>query len=116
MADESMTTDKARAYIMSIMGKTVRIHTSDNRIFVGDLKCTDNVSFHTFNLIFNQSNENQKCNLILALTNEYRIPDLAANYVSLDNLNNFEKRFIGMVVIPGDAITKMEVERDSMQS
>jgi hypothetical protein len=32
------------AFLESILGKTLRLHTSDTRMFVGRFKCTDNVS------------------------------------------------------------------------
>lgn len=30
-------------YLQSLIGRTLRIHISDTRIFVGEFKCTDNV-------------------------------------------------------------------------
>jgi small nuclear ribonucleoprotein (snRNP)-like protein len=32
------------AFLQSCFGKTLRVYTSDGRIFVGTFKCTDNVS------------------------------------------------------------------------
>lgn len=37
-----MHNDKAVAYIGSFLGRMFRIHAIDDRIFVGEFKCTDN--------------------------------------------------------------------------
>ena len=41
---ETMDNAQAIDYIGSFLGKRLRIHTSDTRMFIGDFKCTDNVS------------------------------------------------------------------------
>ena len=94
---------EAAAYLTSLLNKTLHIHISDGRMFVGQLKCTDN-----------------ERNIILAMTQEYRRPSekdikLAAERheraggsgsVKVD----MKKRFVGLVVVPGRYIEKMEVE------
>lgn len=39
-----MDYDEATKYLGSMLGKQLRIHTTDLRIFVGEFKCTDNVN------------------------------------------------------------------------
>jgi hypothetical protein len=36
---------EATEYLTHLLNKTLRIHTSDSRIFVGTMKCTDRVCF-----------------------------------------------------------------------
>jgi hypothetical protein len=33
-------------YLESLLGRTLRIHTTDTRLFVGLFRCTDNVRTH----------------------------------------------------------------------
>lgn len=40
---------KAQAYLTSLLNKTLRVTTSDERMFLGEFKCTDNVMLHHFN-------------------------------------------------------------------
>lgn len=90
-------------YLTTLLNKTLRIHTTDSRIFVGQMKCTD-----------------RDRNIILAMTQEYRLPSRRAvedaarvhqeegreGNVKLDML----KRFVGLVVVPGQYITAIETE------
>jgi len=34
---------EATEYLTSLLNKTLRLHTTDSRIFVGTMKCTDQV-------------------------------------------------------------------------
>lgn len=36
---------EATEYLTALLNKTLRIHTTDSRIFVGTMKCTDQVRF-----------------------------------------------------------------------
>lgn len=36
--------EEAEAYLQSLINKTLRVYTTDARLFVGTLKCTDPVS------------------------------------------------------------------------
>ncbi|PGH28106.1 hypothetical protein AJ80_00364 [Polytolypa hystricis UAMH7299] len=97
---------KAVRYLEALIGKTLRIHTTDTRIFVGTFKCTDNDR-----------------NVILATTHEYRYPTPSAvSKVSNASANqqqtgdgvvkvDMTNRFIGLVVVPGQHITKVELEK-----
>ncbi|KAI1464103.1 uncharacterized protein F4812DRAFT_463161 [Daldinia caldariorum] len=112
------TTDpvEAEAFLKSLLDKTLRIYTTDGRIFIGTFKCTDTHS-----------------NVVLALTYEYREPSQqkvaeakaqafagsdpdpdpdsgpgsgAEDKVALD----MTSRYLGLVVVPGEHIVRMEVE------
>lgn len=41
----AMDNERAVTYLDSLLGRTLRVHTSDTRIFVGEFKCTDRVSY-----------------------------------------------------------------------
>jgi len=95
--------EEASSYLTSLIDKTLRIHTTDARMFVGCMKCTDN-----------------ERNIILSLTHEYRHPtstairDAAEEHERSGRDGNVKvdmlKRFVGLVVVPGKYITKIELE------
>ncbi|MCJ1224794.1 hypothetical protein MMC12_001439 [Toensbergia leucococca] len=90
-----MDNHAAVEYLQAILEKRLRLHTTDTRIFVGEFKCTDN-----------------ERNVILSQAYEYRPPsyneaDVAAP-LSLTVANT--SRFLGLIVVPGQHITKIEVE------
>lgn len=92
-----------RAYLTQLLNRTLHVHTSDGRMFVGQMKCTDN-----------------ERNLILAMTHEYRHPsesDIQRATADHEKLGSegklkldMKKRFVGLVVVPGQYITKIELE------
>jgi len=117
----------ASAYLTSLINKTLRITTSDMRMFHGEFKCTD-------------------CdrNIILARTYEYRLPAMplpsilnpnattSTTSTTNNNNNNQEKeeestakatsaridltsRYLGLVVVPGEHIQKIEIEEFASQ-
>ncbi|KAL1957617.1 hypothetical protein VTO42DRAFT_5728 [Malbranchea cinnamomea] len=97
-----MENQRAVQYLNSLLGKTLRVHTSDSRLFVGTFKCTDN-----------------ERNIILEATHEYRHPsaealsEAATQHATSQEGNvklNMTSRFIGLVVVPGQYITKIELE------
>lgn len=100
MADEI---EDPRAYLTQLLNRTLHVHTSDGRMFVGQMKCTDS-----------------ERNLILAMTHEYRHPSesdiqrAAAEHGELGREGklklDMKKRFVGLVVVPGQYITKIELE------
>lgn len=95
MAD---TIEDPQAYLTQLLNRTLHVHTADGRMFVGQLKCTDN-----------------ERNLILAMTHECRQPSQldvqrAAQGASGNFHLDMKKRFVGLVVVPGQHITKIELE------
>ena len=94
---------KAEVFLTSLLNKNLHVHISDGRMFVGQLKCTDN-----------------ERNVILSMTHEYRQPSqkdiekAAAKHEREGKEGNvkvdMKKRFVGLVVVPGWCIEKIEAE------
>lgn len=103
MADNPSASSKAEVVLTSLVNKNLHVHISDGRMFVGQLKCTDN-----------------ERNVILSMTHEYRQPsekDIAKASAEHDREGregnvkvDMKKRFVGLVVVPGWCIQKIEVE------
>lgn len=100
--------DESRAvrFLESLLGKSLRVHTTDTRMFSGIFRCTD-----------------ADQNVILSSTFEYRFPPRevvqnaaqdADKTVTTENPEtvklNMTSRLIGLVVIPGQHITRIELE------
>ena len=75
-------------------------------MFVGQLKCTD-----------------RDRNIILALTHEYREPsqkDIERAMKEVDGKAklkvDMQKRFVGLIVVPGQYIEKIEVEEEPVRA
>lgn len=85
------TEDNAQAtsYLSSLVDKELGIHITDTRIFVGRMKCTD-----------------RERNIVLSNTFEYRQPPGKSEPVAMAHML---KRFVGLVVVPGEHITKVEL-------
>lgn len=88
------------AFLQQYLTKTLRVTVTDKRVFVGQFKCTDN-----------------ECNLVLAMTHEYRPPEeteiaaAAARTGGSGGLEmQFTSRYVGLVVVPGEHINKIEYE------
>ncbi|EEQ29662.1 conserved hypothetical protein [Microsporum canis CBS 113480] len=93
-----MEKDEAVEYLESLVDKILRVHTSDSRVF--------------------------ERNIILSSTHEYRCPTepaivsseetgspKAASNEPFDLKADMSQRFIGLVVIPGQHITKIELDK-----
>ncbi|KAK1145327.1 hypothetical protein N8T08_004202 [Aspergillus melleus] len=111
-----MDGNRAVQFLESLIGQTLRVHATDTRIFVGNFKCTDAAR-----------------NIILGNTYEYRFPsssavrDAASDASALSQETgttaespsvkvNMTSRFIGLVVVPGQHITRIELEETPQQS
>ncbi|APA15891.1 hypothetical protein SS1G_09227 [Sclerotinia sclerotiorum 1980 UF-70] len=112
---ESPAHQQARTYLHSLLSKTLLIHTTDNRMFRGSFKCTDS-----------------DLNIILSETYEYRIPpcppsssipqppsSTSTSPTSSANpstsILNITPRWLGLVVVPGKHIVRIELEEFSSQ-
>lgn len=101
MSHAEMEQAEALAFVESLLNKTLHVTILDGRLFMGVFKCTDNES-----------------NIILGNAFEYRMPSKAAEAAALAQAAstglpvkaNMTSRFVGLIVIPGHQITKMEVE------
>ncbi|KAK6333153.1 hypothetical protein TWF718_010976 [Orbilia javanica] len=82
------------ALLHSFITKTLRVTTNDTRMFVGELKCTD-----------------RDANLILARTHEYRLPKFKMEDVG--RKVDLTSRYLGLVVVMGVDISRIEVEERS---
>jgi small nuclear ribonucleoprotein (snRNP)-like protein len=100
------TPAQAAAYLTSLLNEFLHVHISDGRMFVGQLKCTD-----------------RERNIILALTHEYREPspmDVERAMKESDGKVkvkvDMQKRFVGLIVVPGQYIEKIEVEEEPVRA
>ncbi|EXJ76092.1 uncharacterized protein A1O5_00600 [Cladophialophora psammophila CBS 110553] len=92
---------EATLFLESLLGKTLNVTVLDGRIFSGLFRCTDGDS-----------------NIILSNSFEYRMPSKAAAKVAIEKLKttgqssrvDMTSRFVGLIVIPGKQIAKVEVE------
>jgi small nuclear ribonucleoprotein (snRNP)-like protein len=93
-----MDPEQAAFWLSQLIGKTLRIHASDGRVFVGTFKCTD-----------------KDRNVILALAYEYRAPPAAAVRQAVEDAGDatavpWDSRYVGLVVVPGQHVRKIELE------
>ncbi|KAI3338198.1 hypothetical protein F4824DRAFT_499529 [Ustulina deusta] len=106
---EAPTKAEAEVYLKSLINKTLRIYVTDGRMFIGTFKCTDTDR-----------------NVVISLTYEYRQPSqqkladaasaAAATSPSSATIKaDMTSRYLGLVVIPGEHIVKMEVEEFASQ-
>ncbi|PSN74349.1 hypothetical protein BS50DRAFT_480937 [Corynespora cassiicola Philippines] len=97
-----MDNSEASFYLAQFIGKKLRIHTSDNRIFGGQMKCTDKAY--------------KDRNIILSLTYEYRAPPPEEIRRVVEASGNpsapvsWTSRYVGLVVVPGAHVRKIEFE------
>ncbi|CAI6305160.1 unnamed protein product [Periconia digitata] len=100
---KAMDNEQATSYLNQFIGRNLRIHASDGRVFGGQLKCTD-----------------KDRNVILALTHEYRAPSAEMIKKTIEESGNpkavvtWNSRFVGLVVIPGAHVRKIEFEENLM--
>ncbi|KAI1425118.1 hypothetical protein F5Y12DRAFT_393301 [Xylaria sp. FL1777] len=106
---DAPTKAEAEVYLKSLINKTLRIYVTDGRMFIGTFKCTDT-----------------DCNVVISLTYEYRQPSQqklieAASAAAAADANSTTIKadmasiYLGLVVIPGEHIVKMEVEEFTSQ-
>ncbi|USP72771.1 hypothetical protein yc1106_00045 [Curvularia clavata] len=94
-----MDNEQATFWLGQFIGKNLRIHASDGRVFGGQMKCTD-----------------KDRNIILALAYEYRAPSAEAIRKAVEESGNqsatvaWNSRYVGLIVVPGQHIKKIEFE------
>ncbi|KIW61938.1 hypothetical protein PV05_02004 [Exophiala xenobiotica] len=92
---------EAVQFLESLLGKTLHVTVPDGRLFTGTFRCTDNDS-----------------NIILSNTFEDRMPSRGSERAAIDKLKisgqtsraDMTSRFVGLIVVPGKQIAKLEVE------
>ena len=121
-----MDQDEAREYLTSLLNKNLRVHTTDGRLFWGTFKCTDPVcAKHPFasepRMKITDCGVYQDKNIVLANTYEYRKPSQKERTDALAKLSedkvtlDMESRYLGLVVVPGEHIVRMELEQFASQ-
>ncbi|KAF3480631.1 uncharacterized protein GIQ15_05978 [Arthroderma uncinatum] len=113
-AKQTCTMEKveAREYLENLVDKVLRVHTSDSRAFVGLFKCTDNVG----NPRFLSSTHEYRCPTepaIQSVSSEEASSPKPASSEPFDITADMSSRFIGLVVIPGQHITKIELDKST---
>ncbi|PVH77677.1 hypothetical protein DL98DRAFT_463473 [Cadophora sp. DSE1049] len=94
-----MDKPQSETYLTSLLNKTLRITTTDTRMFLGQFKCTDS-----------------DLNIILSQTYEYRLPPPPkSSPSSTPAVLDMTSRYVGLVVVPGPYITRIEVEEFESQ-
>lgn len=99
-----MDRDEARQFLTSLLNKNLRITVTDGRMFLGAFKCTDPDE-----------------NVVLSNAYEYRHPSehkirAAAAKAGGKNVKlDMTSRYLGLVVLPGQHIVKIEVEQFASQ-
>ncbi|KAK0640480.1 hypothetical protein DIS24_g9284 [Lasiodiplodia hormozganensis] len=92
---------QAITYLTQFIGRNLRVHVTDKRMFIGQMKCTD-----------------KDRNIILALTHEYRPPSEAAIRAAIASSGDpsvqlpLSSRYVGLVVVPGRYVTRIECEEN----
>ncbi|KAH7079460.1 hypothetical protein FB567DRAFT_551895 [Paraphoma chrysanthemicola] len=103
--DSRMNNAEATFWLSQFIGKNLRVHASDGRIFGGQMKCTD-----------------KDRNIILALAHEYRAPSAEVIRKAVEESGNpsapvpWNSRYVGFVVVPGQHITRIEFEESTLPS
>jgi small nuclear ribonucleoprotein (snRNP)-like protein len=98
-----MSNAQASFWLSQFIGRNLRIHTSDNRVFGGQMKCTD-----------------KDRNIILSLAYEYREPPKEAIQQAVQASGNpsaavsWSSRYVGLVVVPGAHVKKIELEESGL--
>ena len=110
----------ATEYLQTLLNKKLCVYTNDSRMFYGDFKCTDNASQFCLQIPWAAANASQECNIILSQSYEYRQPspnvvkaaaESSSETSSTATLKvDMTSRFLGLIVVPGQYITKIEVE------
>lgn len=119
-----MEEKEARDYLATLLNKNIRISTTDGRMFRGAFKCTDPVRgpltvFQKDMYVLTQ--RTQDTNVVLAQTYEYRQPSQRQREEATEKASDgsvtldMTSRFLGLVVVPGQHIVKMEVEQFASQ-
>ncbi|KAI1358735.1 hypothetical protein F5Y08DRAFT_105881 [Xylaria arbuscula] len=95
---------EAELFLTSLINKTLRIHVTDGRIFTGTFKCTDTDS-----------------NIVIANAFEYQQPsqrqlaEAASNATTDTIVADMTSTYMGLIVVPGKQINKLEVEEFTSQ-
>ncbi len=126
MEDPGSSPEKEEAadFLRSLLNKNLRVTTTDSRMFWGQFKCTDPVSLGHLTLLLETryNTKLQDSNVVLAHTYEYRQPSVQKRVEATTQTADSDaikldmtSRYLGLVVVPGKYIVKIEVEEFSSQ-
>jgi N-alpha-acetyltransferase 38, NatC auxiliary subunit len=132
-----MEKSQAEDYLTSLLNKTLRVTTTDTRMFLGQFKCTDSVRLSTSWRASSPPSPNpftppslsclkpflaradalQDRNIILSQTFEYRLPPPPKHLAGEEETVTMDmtSRYMGLVVVPGEYIERIEVEEFESQ-
>jgi N-alpha-acetyltransferase 38, NatC auxiliary subunit len=137
-----MEKSQAEDYLTSLLNKTLRVTTTDTRMFLGQFKCTDSVRVSTslraspppfpnpftrsrfppslsrLKLFLARADALQDRNIILSQTFEYRLPPAPKHMAGEEETITMDmtSRYMGLVVVPGEYIERIEVEVEEFES
>lgn len=104
-------------HLSALLNKTLRILISDRRMFIGQMKCIDKVMhLGSTAAILRLLLILQDMNIILSNAHEYREPSPAALAAATGSsvyskvVADMSSRYVGLIVIPGEHVRKIEVE------
>lgn len=103
-------------YLSSLLGKTLRVRIEDGRMFIGSFSCVDKVRRQAARMQCEELKGSKDCNIILDGANEHRPPTPEQQEESRTApfrvpLLVLTGRYVGLIVVPGGLITRIEVER-----
>ncbi|KID89750.1 LSM domain-containing protein [Metarhizium guizhouense ARSEF 977] len=134
-----MDKSQAQEYLSSLLNQNLRVHTTDGRLFWGAFKCTDPVrlpphheprvhGIHPGSAVSaphlqclpsraKLTNLRKDKNIVLANTYEYRQPSRPRLVEGPDGTTTEDRtsRYLGLVVVPGHHIVRMELEEFASQ-
>ena len=104
-----MEKSQAEDYLTSLLNKTLRVTTTDTRMFLGQFKCTDSVPLSISLSLTGLMKQDR--NIILSQTFEYRLPPPPKIQEGEKVTMDMSSRYMGLVVVPGEYIERIEVRR-----
>ncbi|TEA22441.1 N-alpha-acetyltransferase 38-B, NatC auxiliary subunit [Colletotrichum sidae] len=116
-----MENEAARDFLTSLLNKNLRVVATDGRMFLGQFKCTDPVTTPpslSAPFLADFHDQFQERNVVLAHTYEYRQPSAQQRAEAAQNSGggtgsvklDMTSRYLGLIVVPGEHIVKIEVE------
>ncbi|KAG5945857.1 hypothetical protein E4U59_005055 [Claviceps monticola] len=115
--DKKQSKAQAKAYLCYLLDKNLRVSTTDGRLFRGCFKCTD----HDQNIVLSDTFEYRRRSSAPSEKASETSSDatLSAEAQSAsaadDGSGNMSSRNLGMVIVPGQHIVKMELEEFASQ-
>lgn len=103
-----MTPQEGEEFLTKLLNKNLRVQTTDSRLFWGQFRCTDpdaNVVL-TSTYEYSPASRSKVASTTTATTSS----DTQSGNVQQSMLGEMQSRYLGLVVVPGKHIVKIEVE------